>query len=194
MGEARLADAACAHDGDERVALDERHERRDICVAAVKGCDARGQVASGRPQLRAGARAGSGCARFGRLDGKGEAVPGAGHRDDGVGAQELAQRGHLHLQVVLLDDEARPYRPQQLVLGHRAIALLDQHEERVERAAADLEPRVALEQLALPGPQAKAAEAVFACRGRPLPGSTGACLGRGGIGRGGRVRSHDASG
>lgn len=43
----------------------------------------------------------------------------------------------MHLQVVLLNDETGPDAVEQLGLGHRAAAPLDECQEQVERARAE---------------------------------------------------------
>jgi hypothetical protein len=63
-----------------------------------------------------------------------EPVAAAGQGGNGLGAQELPQRRDLHLEVVLLDHDARPDERQQLVLAHDARAVLDQCDQQVERA------------------------------------------------------------
>ena len=56
--------------------------------------------------------------------------------------EHLAQRDDLHLQVVLLDDEAGPHDVKELVLGHRSIASFDERQQGVEGAAAELHRHV----------------------------------------------------
>ena len=59
-----------------------------------------------------------------------------GDGGDGLLPQQLAQRGNLHLQVVLLDDQSGPDQFEQLVLGDQAIAAFDQRQQEVECARA----------------------------------------------------------
>jgi hypothetical protein len=61
----------------------------------------------------------------------------------------LRKRADLHLQVVLLDDEARPGSIEQLVLADQTCASLDQSEQHVERARAKLRGNALLQELAL---------------------------------------------
>jgi hypothetical protein len=98
---------------------------------------------------------------LGKLDRQREAIAATRYRGDGGRPEHLAQRDDLHLQVVLLDHEVRPYALHQLALGYRAIVAVDQRQQHVERAAAELDRRVGVEQLALRGQQAITAEAVL---------------------------------
>jgi hypothetical protein len=70
--------------------------------------------------------------------GRGPAIAAAGHGGDGLGADDLAQRRHLHRQVVLLDNHALPDAAQQLVLADDTVAVLDQRRQQVEGPGADL--------------------------------------------------------
>ena len=44
----------------------------------------------------------------------------------------------MHLQVVFLDDQARPHYVEKLLLGHHAMAPCDKRHEQIESAAAEL--------------------------------------------------------
>ena len=68
-----------------------------------------------------------------------ESIAATGNRLDRVLAEDLAQRAHLHLQVVLLDDHPRPDQVEQLVLRNQAIAALDQREEKIESTRSKLD-------------------------------------------------------
>ena len=124
------------------VAADERRWRSRDCVDGVVTLPARGGIDldGRRPSglLRCGMRRRA-VRRCGGVDGRREAVAASGHRGDGQRPEQLAQRQHVHLQVVLLDDEAGPDDLHQLVLGDDAVAPLDERDEEVEGAAAQLE-------------------------------------------------------
>ena len=53
-------------------------------------------------------------------------------------AEELPQRRHLHLEVVLLDDDAGPHELEQLVLGDDPVPAVDECQQQVEGAGADV--------------------------------------------------------
>lgn len=89
-----------------------------------------------------------------------EAVAATGHRGDRVRPEQLAQREHLDLQVVVLDDPSGPDEVEQLGAGDRALAPLDEGEQQLERASADLRRPAVDEQLALGGQQDEAVESV----------------------------------
>ena len=61
-----------------------------------------------------------------------EAVAARRNGRDRSDAEELAQRTDLHLEIVLVDDEACPDLADQLILGHDTVAMLEQHEQHVE--------------------------------------------------------------
>ena len=87
-------------------------------------------------------------------------APGDG--GDGLRAEQLAQRADLDLEVVLLDHHARPDDVEQLVLGHEALAPLDQRAEHVERPLAERHRAAVGHQQALVRLQLEAAKAVDA--------------------------------
>ena len=70
--------------------------------------------------------------------GQRELVPASGDGHYRLRPEELAQVHHVNLQVVLLDDQARPDDVEQLLLRHDPVAPLHQRLEQVERAAAEL--------------------------------------------------------
>ncbi len=89
-----------------------------------------------------------------------EAIAAAGNGGDRVRPQDLAQRGHLDLEVVLLDDDRRPHPFDQLALGHQLPGPLDQRHQHVERARAQARRFAVDQQALLRGLQQEAAEAV----------------------------------
>jgi len=89
----------------------------------------------------------------------GKAVADARHGADRRRAQQLAQRGHLHRQVVFLHHQAGPHPVQQLGLGEHAVALLHQHAQQFHRPAAQRHRHAVDQQLALVDAQFTAAEA-----------------------------------
>ena len=109
-----------------------------------------------------------------------ESVAAPGDRRNGLRPEQLAQRPHLHLQVVVGDDESRPHDLEQLIAADRAIAPLDQREQKVEGSLAErcllaVDPQRAPRRI-----DAKAAERVLAGKwsrlARRLPEATGARL------------------
>ena len=90
---------------------------RLVGVRAASGAD--GAVPSA-------ACAGAGCPIA--FEHRSELVAAPGDRRDHVGAEQLAQRRDLHLQVVLLDHQVRPHHFEQLVLAHHPVAPLDQRQ------------------------------------------------------------------
>jgi hypothetical protein len=80
-----------------------------------------------------------------------EPIPPPRHSGDGIGAQQLAQRRHLHGEVVLLHHHAGPDEGQQLVLADDAVAVLDQRQQQVESARIERLGLAAVQQPALVG-------------------------------------------
>src|SRR3989441_443332 len=64
-----------------------------------------------------------------------------------IGAEDLAQRGDLGLEVVFLDDAVRPHAPHQPVLVDNGAARVDQRDQRVEGSPAQLDGPAVDEQL-----------------------------------------------
>ncbi len=75
-------------------------------------------------------------------------------------AQDLAQRRDLHLEVVLLDDQARPDAIEELVLGDDAVAAVDQREQHVEGAGAEHGGAAVDQQLPFGGPDLHRTKAI----------------------------------
>ena len=78
-----------------------------------------------------------GCLRIGRYlfdHSHSQLVAPARYVDHHLSAQQLAQRGHLNGDVVLLDHKPGPDALQQLVLADDPVAALDQAQQQVERS------------------------------------------------------------
>ena len=68
----------------------------------------------------------------------------------------------MHVQVVFLDDEARPDGVEQLCLVNDALAPLDQREQQVERPPTQSRRSPVDQHLPLGGPNFAAAETILA--------------------------------
>jgi hypothetical protein len=79
----------------------------------------------------------------------GEPITTSRNRCDRLLPEDLAQRGDLHLQIVLFDDELRPDPVQQLLLGHQLTGPLQERDEHIESARADHHRLAARQQAAL---------------------------------------------
>ena len=157
-----LADTAGTDEGDQRLRIGQAAERRKIVVAPDQRLQVLGQVAAQRGGARWhgwGRRVGDG--GRGVIQQLGKAVPATGNGDDGAVPEQLAQRPDVHFEVVLGHHHVGPDAVQQFVLADHAVALLDQGEQQVEGARAELDGRVIGQQLALRRLQAKAPEAAF---------------------------------
>ena len=75
-------------------------------------------------------------------------------------ARQLAQRGDLHRQVVLLDHRVGPHEFDQLALAHHASRAFGQRHQQVEGAAADARGLAADQQHSLQRPDLQAREAM----------------------------------
>ena len=153
LREARLADPARAGDGDRPVGREQGLDAGHVVVATVERAARVRQIrrrpkfpryAGGGFRRSCRCRAASRCTPVARtrrfaLDGQREAVTPPGHRRDRLVPEQFAQRDDLHLEVVLLDHEARPHDIQQLVLRDRPVPALDECEQGVERPAAELD-------------------------------------------------------
>ncbi len=60
---------------------------------------------------------------------QGELVAASRHRGDGVGAEDLAQRRHLHVQGGFLDHHLRPHLVEQFVLGGEVAGAIDERRQ-----------------------------------------------------------------
>jgi hypothetical protein len=94
-----------------------------------------------------------------RRDGQVESVAAPGDGREGALAEDLAQRGDLHLHVVLLDDQSRPHGGEELVLRNERARAVDERDQQIERARPQRDRRTVREQDALAGTQLEAAEA-----------------------------------
>ena len=137
-----------------RCALHQVDHLAELGVAADQFGNRRGQV------RRRQATAASGRRGRGRVDLAGElvAAPGYGAHQVAVAGERLAQRRDLHLQVVLFDDPAGPDAAHQLVLAQDRAARVDQRDEHVEGAPAQLERDAVCEQFAALPQQPETAE------------------------------------
>ena len=90
-----------------------------------------------------------------------EPIPAPGNGGDDFRSQHFAQRRDLHLHVVLLDDQTRPYEIQQLVLGDQAASAFHQRDEHIEGAWRQSRGLASGEQPSLRRLQREAAELVF---------------------------------
>ena len=72
------------------------------------------------------------------VDRQREAIAATRDRGDRSRPEQLAQRHHVHQQVVFLDHELGPHQIHQLVLGHHPLAPLDERKQHIERSRADL--------------------------------------------------------
>ena len=126
--------------GDAREAVDDLFADaigEELQVGVVRQVVERQHGDGRRARGRCGGSDGS------RLHAEREPVATARDRRDRATPEKLAQRGDLHGEVVLLDLDAGPHALEQLILADDAIAMLDQHEQQVERARAqrnDLTP------------------------------------------------------
>src|SRR5262249_3864788 len=89
--------------------------------------------------------------RDNRADQGGKAVAAAALGADEVAAvtESLAQRGDLHLQVCLGDNDAGPYSTQQFVLSDQRSIGLQQDEKKIKGSRTQLDLRPVHEQLPL---------------------------------------------
>lgn len=54
-----------------------------------------------------------------------------------MGAEQLAQRGDLDLEIIFLDNEAGPNEFEQLILADHAFTARDQRQQQIKGAGAD---------------------------------------------------------
>jgi hypothetical protein len=104
---------------------------------------------------------------LGGLDGglrpqrRGEAVAAPSHGDDdprGAVTERLAQHGHVHPQIGVVDKGVRPHRGDKLGLADDFTRPRGQGQQDIERPAAELDRPLRLQQQALPGKQLEVAE------------------------------------
>ncbi len=161
-----LADAAGAGQRQQVRVGQQLDHRRELGLAS----DQRGQV---QRQVVRNARAFDCCrclllrrARIVGVQRQREAVAAPGHRDDRLGAEQLAQRRDLLAQVVFLDHETGPDEREQLVAADHAVAPLDQRDQHVEGARAQRCVCAGYQQPALREPHFEAVEAIGENGGR----------------------------
>ena len=94
-----------------------------------------------------------------RRDGQIESVAAPGDGREGALAEDLAQRGDLHLQVVLLDDQSRPHGGEEFVLRNERAGTVGECDQQIERARTHRDGRTVREQDALARKQLEPAEA-----------------------------------
>jgi len=92
-----------------------------------------------------------------------KAVASAGDGGNGAVTEDLAQCRHLHLQVVLLDDQSRPRKFEQFVLGDQPLASLDESSQNIECSRAQRRRLIVDQELSRRRAELKAAEFVV-CR------------------------------
>jgi hypothetical protein len=71
------------------------------------------------------------------LKGSYEPITASRHRRNDPGTEHLAQRRHLHVQIGLLDGEARPDQMQQFAFADDSLPAFEQDGEHVERPRTD---------------------------------------------------------
>ena len=95
---------------------------------------------------------------FADLAGEEVAASGHGANQTAVGAERLAQRGDLRLEVVFLHDAIRPHLAHELVLVDDLAAGIDQDEERVEGPTTERDGGTVDDELSPMGHHLEAAE------------------------------------
>ena len=100
----------------------------------------------------------SGNAPHGHFSGELVAAPGHGPDEIAVGSQGLAQCRDLGLKAVLLDHPAGPHAAHQLVLCQDRPGGIDERQEHLESAAAELDWLAVCQQLAAMRKEREAAE------------------------------------
>ena len=133
--EPRLAGAARAHHRHQPRLRERAPQLREFVITSDQASRRRLRRRAGLP----------GTARAQRQP---EAVATPRHGGHRIGAEQLAQRHHLHLEVVVDHHAARPGTREQRIARHHAAARLDQRRQHVERALADAHRRAVVEQFA----------------------------------------------
>jgi hypothetical protein len=148
--EPRLADAARTGERDEPFGIEQRSERAQVLVAAEQARALAGGLGAFELRRR----------RRGALDGRREAVAASRDRLDDAGAEQLAQRRHVDMQVAFLDDDAAPDGIEQFVLRDQPSGALDQCDQQVERPPAQRQRCTVDQQRTLPRPDLDRAETI----------------------------------
>ena len=134
QAQSRLADAAGADQADQSMF---GGQGRDFCEFDLSTDQFRHRLRKVRhPRGRRTSGRGSRRADFAR-----ELIAASGHRPDevAIGAKELSEHGDLSRQVVFLDDPVRPHAAHELVLTEDLAASVDEGQQRIERATAELD-------------------------------------------------------
>jgi hypothetical protein len=136
-GQAGLANATGTAERDQPSAIARSDERGSVVSTAIQRRQCGDQIARyfRAPRRRCCHRCGCACP-FTHHSLCRKAIATSGNRSDGLGAQQLAQAGHLDSEVVVFDHQARPCRRDQFIFAHHAIAALHQCQQHVERARA----------------------------------------------------------
>ncbi|HZT54731.1 MAG TPA: hypothetical protein VFA35_00785, partial [Burkholderiaceae bacterium] len=155
-GEPGLADPRGADDRDEAALANALAECVDIVLPAEQLFDLGGRHCRSDAFARRGP---VGLGRCRTLARHREAIAPPGNGGDRLRPEQLAQGGDLHLQVVFLDDEARPRQIEELLLGDQLAGAFGERHEHVERACADRDRSAADNEAALHGLQHEGIEA-----------------------------------
>jgi hypothetical protein len=133
----------------------------DVGVAPIQRARQLRQVVLALRALLVARRSGRRHCAVARANGQREAITATRNGADRIGTERLAQRGDLHLEVVLLDDQLGPHAVHQLGLRDGAVVVLHERDQGVERARTELQRLVAGEQRARARQEAKAIEVVL---------------------------------
>jgi hypothetical protein len=157
--EPRLSGAADAGERDKARSAQHRRDAADLALAPDEAAERGGNVVvipgrRGLPLLGLGTQ--------------GEAVAAPGNGRHRMRTEDLAQRRDLHLEVVLLDHQAWPDAIEELVLGHDALAGIDEGEKHVEGAGAEHRGAAIDQHLPFGGPDLHRAKAIGLRQGTPF--------------------------
>ena len=150
--EAGLARAASAGQRQQPIRRHKLLELHDLLLATNEARQLTGQVV---PGFRCAIRF-----AVARRHRQRELVAASRHRGDGVGADDLAQGRHLHVQRGFLDHHLRPHALEQFVLGDEMSGTVDQRNQQIERARAQCDCCAVLEQPSVIRLQLEGSEAV----------------------------------
>ncbi|HTB47669.1 MAG TPA: hypothetical protein VK741_28885 [Acetobacteraceae bacterium] len=145
QGEARLADATNAGQGNDTVPGREVLDFLQFAITADQSGNRRGQVRQRRGEIGRRRRGLRTClrrsTRQGRAHGAGELVAASGNGTDqiAIGPEDPAQCRDLGLQIILLDDPVRPDALHQRIFADSRPTSLDQCHKHVERAPAEFQ-------------------------------------------------------
>ena len=134
-GQAGLADAAGAGDGDQPVLGDQREQGGTVVCTAHQ----RQRRHPGARAVEADRRRLRHCGRRRRraIERQREAIATARNGGDGGRAQRFAQGRDMHVQVRLFDDGRAPHGIEEIVLADKAAGTLEQGDEKIEGAPAE---------------------------------------------------------